>query len=56
MRLAFISNFQVDFAWLLSACPELSGAGRVVLAHGLQPGLMKAAVGEVTEHWERKVS
>lgn len=29
-----VSNYMVDFRWLLSACPDLKKAGEVLLVHG----------------------
>lgn len=34
MQWALISNYMIDFAWLLSACPDLLTAGKLVVVHG----------------------
>ena len=34
IQLALISNYMVDFTWLLSACPALNAVPSVVLVHG----------------------
>ncbi|KAL4425897.1 hypothetical protein ABPG75_009913 [Micractinium tetrahymenae] len=49
MKWVLVSNYMVDLPWLLSGCPDLRRAGRVVLVHGEQfgseemAGLSKAA-------------
>jgi hypothetical protein len=34
IKLAVVSNFMIDFKWLISACPDLLNASQVVLLHG----------------------
>ena len=34
LRSALVSNYMVDLAWLLSACPDLARASRLMLVHG----------------------
>ncbi|KAL4859226.1 Acyl-coenzyme A oxidase [Chlorella vulgaris] len=38
MLWCLVSNYMLDFRWLLSACPELHGVPRIVLVHGEKPG------------------
>jgi len=40
---ALISNYMLDFRWLLSACPELQQVPRVVIVHG-ESGSRAAAI------------
>ena len=52
---AFVSNFQIDFAWLASACPELSEARRLIVVHGLDAEMVQGEVAAVTQHWAAQV-
>jgi hypothetical protein len=38
MLWCLVSNYMLDFRWLLSACPELHGVPGIVLVHGEKPG------------------
>lgn len=38
MRWCLISNYMLDFAWLLSACPDLARAPRLLVVHGEHAG------------------
>lgn len=38
MKLVLASNYMMDFKWLLSACPDLRNAQRLLLVHGERAG------------------
>lgn len=38
MKFVLVSNYMLDFKWLLSACPDLHNAQRLLLVHGEGPG------------------
>jgi hypothetical protein len=38
MRWALVSNYMLDLPWLLSACPDLTRAQRLVVVHGERAG------------------
>lgn len=40
MRWCLVSNYMLDLAWLLSACPELAAVPCLVLVHGEKSGGM----------------
>jgi hypothetical protein len=58
MELALISNYQIDFPWLMSACPELCEAKKVIVAHGwtgTDAKSMSDSVTAATKGWGREV-
>lgn len=38
MKMVLASNYMMDFKWLLSACPDLRNAQRLLLVHGERAG------------------
>ena len=55
IEVALISNYMIDFPWLISACPELMMAKRIIVAHGQDPSAMTAEVERFTAGWPAKV-
>ncbi|RMZ54985.1 hypothetical protein APUTEX25_000502, partial [Auxenochlorella protothecoides] len=49
MRTVLISNYMLDFAWLLSACPDLARAERLIIVHGEGQDKAAAVAREVRE-------
>jgi hypothetical protein len=56
MQLALISNYMINLTWLLSACPELSNAQKLIVVHGMDPSVMQEQVREGIPHLAQKVS
>jgi hypothetical protein len=56
MQLALISNYMINLTWLLSACPELSNAQKLIVVHGMDPSVMQEQVREGIPHLAKKVS
>lgn len=46
LQLAVVSNYMIDFRWLVSACPALLSARQLVVLHGDSPNQMRGAVAE----------
>ena len=46
IKMAVVSNYMVDFKWLLSACPALLNASHLVLLHGDNQSGMRAQMQE----------
>eukprot|EP00892_Ulva_mutabilis_P008980 jgi/Ulvmu1/6454/UM003_0084.1 len=46
IELAIVSNYMMDVKWLMSACPDLRRARRLVLLHGEARGRMRGFVDE----------
>jgi hypothetical protein len=46
IKLAVVSNYMVDFKWLVSACPALLKASQVIVMHGDASGRVRCAVAE----------
>jgi hypothetical protein len=52
---AFISNFQIDFPWFATACPEVASVDKLIVAHGLSQPDMQQVVHQTTKGWAAKV-
>jgi hypothetical protein len=55
IQLALISNYMIDLRWLLSACPDLSGAQKLLIVHGMDPPAMYEQMQQVTPQLASKV-
>lgn len=47
IRMAVVSNFMVDFKWLVTACPALLSASQIVLLHGDNQSALRGQMQEV---------
>lgn len=47
IKLAVVSNYMIDFKWLVTACPDLLNASQLVLVHGDNQQGLTAQMSEV---------